>query len=655
MQRIFYILLLCVFPLTLSAQFNVERVIMSGRAALYYEDYVLSIQYFNQALSLKPFLWEPWQLRAIAKYSLEDFNGAVDDATHAISLNPYISQTYDLRAVSRIRLKEYTAAIDDYTMAIKHDPSKKEYWHNRALCRMETKDYEQASADADTIIMRWEHYLPVYLMKADISLRQKDTLKAETWVDKALEIDAYSAEAWRMKGYLSMNREEWKNAESAFSKVLHFRPKQSDCYLNRAVVRLKQNNLRGAMSDYDMALEFDPTNFLGHYNRGLLRQQVGDDNRAIEDFDFVLSLEPDNMMALFNRATLLDRTGDLRGAIRDYSKVIKEFPNFWTGLHYRAGCYRRLGMTAKAEMDEFRILKAQMDKHLGKQPRWSRKKLSEIRKKSDVDPEKYNQIVVDDEQNAAPEYKSEYRGKVQNRRVDAVYQPYIIVSTLAYENALSTNHKPYSREVDSLNEHLKSPKLYLSTLPSQLEEEKLREEFVLIDSLTNCISNTTDPNEAKYLLMARCAANAVTQNYQDAMNDADLCIAVDSASVLAWWQRAVCNARLAEYEMQSSKLNTNLRLAGVIADFNKAQLYGADNVYVYYCRGTFHAMRDEYALALEYLDKAISLDQYFPEAYFNRGLVNLRYGNREKGITDLGKAGELGLYSAYSIIKSNSK
>lgn len=67
-------------------------------------------------------------------------------------------------------------------------------------------------------------------------------------------------------------------------------------------------------------------------------------------------------MALFNRALLLENTGNLRGAIRDYTKVIEEFPNFWFGLQHRASCYRRLGMTSKADADEFRILKAQMDK-----------------------------------------------------------------------------------------------------------------------------------------------------------------------------------------------------------------------------------------------------------------------------------------------------
>ena len=44
--------------LPLMAQFNTDRLVMVGRSALFYEDYVLSIQYFNQAISQKPWLYE---------------------------------------------------------------------------------------------------------------------------------------------------------------------------------------------------------------------------------------------------------------------------------------------------------------------------------------------------------------------------------------------------------------------------------------------------------------------------------------------------------------------------------------------------------------------------------------------------------------------
>ena len=79
--------LLVLMPQRTSAQCNTDRLMVSGRSALYYEDYVLSIQYFNQVLTAKPYLYEPWFFRGLAKFYLDDFGGAESDVTQAIGLN----------------------------------------------------------------------------------------------------------------------------------------------------------------------------------------------------------------------------------------------------------------------------------------------------------------------------------------------------------------------------------------------------------------------------------------------------------------------------------------------------------------------------------------------------------------------------------------
>ncbi len=648
------IILLALLPMTASAQYNVDRLIMSGRVAIYYEDYVLGMRYLNQVIALKPYLYEPWKLRAIAKFNLDDYAGAEYDASKSLELNPYIPLLYDLRGISRIRQSDFQGAIADYDHAVRLEPANQNYWYNRAVCRMEMKDYGRAHTELDSIVKRWSKFASPYLLKAEVYLQEKDTTKAALWIDKSLEVDRYNAEAWRVRAAIALSKSQWESADTFYSKAIHLKPKKADNYVNRAVARLRQNNLRGAMEDYDLALDLEPNNFLAHYNRGLLRLQVGDDNRAIEDFDYVLSLEPDNMMALFNRATLLDRTGNLRAAIRDYSRVIEEFPNFWTGLHYRAGCYRRLGMTAKAEMDEFRILKAQMDKHLGKQPRWSRAKLAAMRKKSEIDPNKYDQIVVEDEPSGEREYKSEYRGKVQNNRAEAQYQPFISLSLFGYKNAL-TNYHPYDSAIDSVNRKLSSVQLTIATLRTQLSEEEIHRQYQAVDTLNAIIAKAGDIGRTMVHVLARSVAYGIGQNYEDAMKDADVCLSADSTSALAWWQRAVCNARLADFETGTTLQTASLRLASVNADFAMAEKYDPDNAYILYSHGTFLAHRKDYVRAIALLSKAIDIDPRLAEAYFNRGLAYINSGDKVKGNADLGRAGELGLYSAYSLIKANSK
>lgn len=640
------------------SQYKVDRLIVTGKVAMHYEDYVLSIQYFNQAINQKPYLWEPWQLRAISKYYLEDWVGAEADASKAIELNPYITSLYDLRGISRIHQKKYHDAISDYSRAIELEPGNKGFWYNRAVCYAELNDYEGATIQYDSIIRKWSDYAPPYLMKAEACLNLKDTVRAMEWVEQCLAVDPNYANAWRLKAYVLMMREQWQESETAWTKSLQYKPKDVGCYINRASVRLHVNNLRGAMSDYDMALDLAPNNFLAHYNRGLLRMRVGDNNRAIEDFDYVLSLEPGNVMALFNRATLLDQTGDLHAAVRDYSIVIKQFPNFWLGLQYRASCYRRLGMTAKAQQDEFKILKAQMDKHLGVQQRWSASKLSAMRKLNDIDIEKYNQLVIEDTQETEHEYKSEYRGKVQNRYVEEHYEPYIALSLATKEKDVSS-YTVFDSKMDEFVKNLEDVwKKGLSRWPALggVGEGTGISTFQMVDSISERIDKETDKKIQCALFILRSVAYSSAQDYQSAINDLDVALRLEPENAVALWQRSVCSALMAEYEQLSeSSKDSKLRNVGIDSMFDVQMEKDPDNALILYNKGTFLARRGEYNKAIAVFSRVIELDSRFPYAYFNRGIAYTKTGETEKAKADFGKAGELGLYKAYSLMKNIKK
>ncbi len=654
MYRHIVIFFMACLSLTVRAQYNIDKLLRNGQVALHYEDYVLSIQYFNQIIALKPYLYEPWQCRAVAKFYLEDFTGAEADITKAIELNPYIHQFFDLRAITRIKQERYSEAIVDYTHAIKLAPQHQSYWMNRAICMMNIHQYSEALLQTDTIIHKWSKNANAYTLKAEIYLNKKDTTAAVHWLDKSLKIDPYDANTWTTRAYISLNRKQWRNADKELSQAIHLKPNVESNYVNRALVRINYNNLRGAMADYDMALDLNPQDFLAHYNRGLMRMQLGDDNRAIEDFNFVIRLEPKNIMAIFNRALLHDRTGNLRAAIRDYSTVIHQFPNFWTGLSYRAQCYRRLGMTAKAEMDEFRIFKAQMNKHIGIQQRWSKSKLRAMRKRSDIDPEKYNQLVVADDNTVEHEYESEYRGQVQHRKVDMEQMPMYALSYLPYQNGVSS-YQAYNKDVEAFNmlHSLKHP-LFITCYPKHLSEQESKMYFAMVDSLTALIQDSKQIKEVKGYLLQRAVAYTVTQNYDAAIHDLDTYLHEDSTSSIAYWQRAVCQFMMNNFNV-SKGIDIQLKAANTLDDFNQAIRLDTKNAYLYYNRANFYAAKKDYKLALDDYNKALALDNQLAEVYYNCGLVQLKLGNRTKAIVNLSKAGELGIYKAYSLIKKNSK
>ena len=645
---VFFILHFSVFIPAAKAQFNTDRLLMVGRSALYYEDYVLSIQYFNQAISAKPYLYEPWFFRSLAKYYLDDFAGAEADVSQALERNPYVVNCYELRGMARIRQKKYAGAVADYTRALRYEPDNKGLWHNRVLCRIKQEQYDSALCELDTMLGHWASYAPAHNMRAEVFMAQKDTARAIEALDRSLELDPYDGHTWAARSIISLSRQEWLQAEQQLSKSIHLLPKRSDNYVNRALARYNMNNLRGAMNDYDTAIDLDPNSFIGHYNRGLLRAQVGDDNRAITDFDFVLRMEPGNTMARFNRGVLRAQTGDLRGAIDDYTKVIDEYPNFLTGLSERAECYRKLGMRHQAERDEFRVLQAQLDRRAGKKPKPGKR---QTRKRGDTDdPEKYNQLVVADEQELSNEYQSVYRGRVQNRHTDEQPQTMYMVSTVRPKRDVST-YVAYDRSVDSLARQ--GLPLYLSTRQPQLSEEQSASIFSAIDSLTRAINTSSNTPQATSALLQRSMAYATTQNYQSAIDDLTTYLLIDSTSVVALWQRAACQDRVNEFQA-SEGTDVRMKTANVLVDLEHAARLAPGNAFILYNRGCIYLQRADYAEAEADFTRALAIDARLAEAHYNRALCRLRLKNTAGAVADLSKAGELGIYTAYALIKKHT-
>ena len=92
MKKLIFGLVFYLCSVSVWAQINTDRVLAIGRNALYFEDYVLSIQYFNQVIRSKPWLAEPYFFRAVAKISLDDFKGAEEDCTACLERNPFLAQ-----------------------------------------------------------------------------------------------------------------------------------------------------------------------------------------------------------------------------------------------------------------------------------------------------------------------------------------------------------------------------------------------------------------------------------------------------------------------------------------------------------------------------------------------------------------------------------
>ena len=142
----------------------------------------------------------------------------------------------------------------------------------------------------------------------------------------------------------------------------------------------------------------------------------------------------------------------------------------------------------------------------------------------------------------------------------------------------------------------------------------------------------------------------MTQYYEEASADLGACLQSDSALVLALWQRSVCSLRQSRFNQSQGK-DGNLLYTQALADITNAIQIDPQNPYLFYNRANLYALRNDFAHAIEDYTRAIVIDQHLAEAFFNRGIARLKSNRTQEGIADLSKAGELGLYKAYSVIK----
>ena len=112
---------------------------------------------------------------------------------------------------------------------------------------------------------------------------------------------------------------------------------------------------------------------------------------------------------------------------------------------------------------------------------------------------------------------------------------------------------------------------------------------------------------------------------------------------------------LSNSTVEKDRLNNDMTFAlnrsKVVDCLNQAIMLDHENQFLYYNRGCELLVNKDYAHAIDDFTRAINIDNGLAEAYYNRGLARIKNGSQQEGIADLSKAGELGLYNAYSVIK----
>ncbi|MDE5920014.1 MAG: tetratricopeptide repeat protein [Paramuribaculum sp.] len=689
------------------AQINTDQVMQVGRNALYFEDYMLSIQYFNQVIAAKPYLAQPYFFRAIAKYNLDDFHGAISDASKALEQNPFLLDAYELRAVANQNIGNVEEALTDYDKVLGTLPENRVILFNKALAYEELKRYDESAATFDQLLAIHSGFDGGYVGRARLRLEQKDTVGALADVEKALELNKRSVNAYLIRADVAINsHRDYSAALDDMNEAIRLQPKYPGFYINRAFLRHNLDDYYGALSDYEYAIQLDPEDYTGYFNRALLLCEVRDFDKALVDLNKVLALRGTDYRALYNRALVLKEKRDFKGALADINTIIAAYPNLAAGYFLRSEIRRDMGdMKAKEDFDRSLALargqKAGASNHdggqkqpdnrntgtahpdtnsnapaAGDEPTPFDKDFEEIMRGAAESPDKVmarftSLLTVNDNTNIEQEFiNKSIRGRVQNRNVSISYEP---IFTASYYNS-PTELRPnpeYIKEVDDINRTraLRFLLQVTNSVPSLDDEDQIKRHFDSVNYYNSYLS-THKPRAIDYF--GRAMDLLTLRNYDASIADFNRALELTPDFTMAYFMRGIARLQKLESEAEenakpqgegrqhpmtsapipgAAMQQLRAKMAEVMADIDKVIELSPEMPVAFYNKGVVLLQMQDYTSALKALNRAIELKPDFGEAYYNRGYVYYMLGDRTKGSADVSKAGELGVVPSYNLLK----
>ena len=656
-KRFILSLVLGTLSLGTYAQLNTDRITAIGRNALYFEDYVLSIQYFNQVIHLKPYLAEPYFYRAIAKIQLEDYQGALNDCNAAIERNPFSPGCYYARGYIYRQLERLEEAEADYTEALHFSPENRTYMLLRADTRAQMKHYDEALDDIDQMLKREPTSASVWSEKGHICILKKDTLAALDAFEHASKYDKNNPAVWSALGVTNLMLDREDDAYVQLTQAINLGSKWAGDYINRGVIHYRRHNYRGALSDYDQAVKIAPRDADCYYNRGVMRQEVGDYNRALEDLNTAISLAPERTEMRYQRALVEMQLKQWRAVVKDMQEMIERYPYFLPAYYLASQAKARQGdqkgaFQYRQKAQELESRKEQIQAQQAAQPNTdltiakAQPQKKDHRKEFSANTAQNQTEIPDEEQ----KYDSQTRGTVQKRNQDVVNEENIVLSYYSQDLSLRrTNY--YHPLVDRLNKMQALPAaLRFTSQELALTAEMVDYHFTQIRRLSQLLDEKPDA----LLYLSRAMEFAIVQDYTSAIDDCTRAVLIADKELepLLFFCRANWRYRLLEYQraIGEQDATANMDFDIMLRDYDQVLRLQPDFVFALYNKANILCAQKEYKDAIDYYTRAIRLDADFAEAYFNRGLTYIYTGENEKGLADLSKAGELGIYQAYNMI-----
>ena len=365
------------------AERNLEAQRLYDQGLKHYENGAVteSIQYFDEAITIKPNFIDAYFARAAAKDRMNDYQGALIDYEIVIHLEPELTEAYFKRALLKYHNERFQEAIDDlnqllvmpsrstnavFYKGVSYGEGKKtpafseiismyskeaDIYNYRGLAFMKLNEYQQAIEDFNKAIEINHTDANFYVNRGMAKLKNNDRIAAKEDFKHALDIDPWNQAAlYNLTAGLADNQKK-EVLISSYTKAINRDKDLVEAYVNRAVINFELGNYSSALKDLDSAVNLNPEDPQVYLNRGLTYLKLHDFNNALDDFLKAKDLYPGNRDVNRYIGNAYFHLKDYDKAIDYYNLILGGAANDQNALFNRGMAKLRLGKTDEACKD----------------------------------------------------------------------------------------------------------------------------------------------------------------------------------------------------------------------------------------------------------------------------------------------------------------
>ncbi|GEM_PF-1351589 len=244
---------------------------------------------FEKAIALDNQNLDAYFYRGLARYSLEDYLGAVVDFTKIIFIKPDPDSFYN-RGNAKFALGDYDGAYEDYKMAIAHKHDFFQAHYNLGVTQFNLGRYKEALYSFNFLY----GYFPT---DVNTNIQMGLTLKEMKHYDLALIF---------------------------LNKSIDLEP-NSDTYHNRGVAYLSMRAYNKAAEDFKTAISFENTNDSAYFYLGLTQLYNRNFTEAAKNFENTLSfnaLDHEALVALAIANYHIDNYNDAKSHFKKAKSIL---------------------------------------------------------------------------------------------------------------------------------------------------------------------------------------------------------------------------------------------------------------------------------------------------------------------------------------------